>query len=123
MEAGRRRETKRLGHKLDCESTCTGRQKNGPGAYYPGRHCFFAALEFPSPAFIAILSVTPNLHSPERQLIELRIEHANLDALIDHGPPGAAHDELTLQRLKKRRLALRDALERLERSLSPQEPA
>ncbi len=25
-----------------------------------------------------------NLHSPERRLIELRIEHADLDAVIDH---------------------------------------
>ena len=28
-----------------------------------------------------------NLHSPQRQLIELRMEHANLDSLIDR----AAH--------------------------------
>ena len=25
-----------------------------------------------------------NLHSPQRQLIELRMEHADLDSLIDH---------------------------------------
>ena len=29
-----------------------------------------------------------NLHSPERQLIELRIEHADLDGLIDRLAPG-----------------------------------
>jgi hypothetical protein len=27
--------------------------------------------------------VESNLHSPERRLIELRMEHADLDALID----------------------------------------
>jgi len=65
----------------------------------------------------------PSLHSPHRQLIELRMEHADIDALIDRCAPGAAPDELTLRRLKKRRLVLRDALDRLERELLPQEPA
>nr|WP_137747909.1 YdcH family protein [Acidovorax sp. NB1] len=65
----------------------------------------------------------PSLHSPHRQLIELRMEHADLNALIDRCAPDAAPDELTLRRLKKRRLALRDAMDRLERDLQPQEPA
>lgn len=68
-------------------------------------------------------ALKPNLHSPHRQLIELRMEHADLDALIDRCTPDAAPDELTLRRLKKRRLVLRDAMERLERQLEPQEPA
>ena len=51
------------------------------------------------------------------------MEHADLDALIDRCAVDAASDQLTLRRLKKRRLALRDALERLERELQPQEPA
>ncbi len=63
------------------------------------------------------------LHSPLRQLIELRMEHADLNALIDRSDPAAMPDELALLRLKKRRLALRDAIERLERALHPQEPA
>ncbi|MDP3245674.1 MAG: DUF465 domain-containing protein [Polaromonas sp.] len=65
----------------------------------------------------------PSLHSPHRQLIELRMEHADLDALIDRCAIDAAPDELTLRRLKKRRLVMRDALQRLERELHPQEPA
>ncbi|MBT9514571.1 MAG: YdcH family protein [Acidovorax sp.] len=65
----------------------------------------------------------PSLHFPHRQLIELRMEHADLDALIDRYAPDAAPDELTLRRLKKRRLVLRDAMDRLERELQPQEPA
>ncbi|MFT4243275.1 MAG: YdcH family protein [Acidovorax sp.] len=64
-----------------------------------------------------------DLHSPSRQLIALRIEHADLDALIDRCPPDGTPDELALRRLKKRRLALRDAIARLERALLPQEPA
>lgn len=64
------------------------------------------------------------LHSPQRRLIELRMEHADLDALIDGALAAAGSvDELALRRFKKRRLALRDAITRLELSLSPQEPA
>ena len=64
-----------------------------------------------------------NLHSPERRLIELRIEHADLDALIDRVARDTPADELMLRRLKKRRLALRDAIARIERQIEPPEPA
>ena len=67
--------------------------------------------------------MTFNLHSLERQLIELRIEHADLDAWIDRLAEQQPVDQLMLQRLKKRRLALRDAIARLEAALDPKEPA
>jgi len=67
--------------------------------------------------------VERNLHSPERRLIELRIEHADLDALIDRVARDTPADELMLRRLKKRRLALRDAIARIERQIEPPEPA
>lgn len=75
----------------------------------------------PSRASACILSA--NLHSPERQLIELRIEHADLDALVDRIAHSVPLDELLVQRLKKRRLALRDRIARLEWQLEPKEPA
>ncbi|MBD8050984.1 DUF465 domain-containing protein [Limnohabitans radicicola] len=65
-----------------------------------------------------------NLRSPERQLIELQMEHADLDALIDQATEsGEAQDELRLRRFKKRRLALRDQIVRLQLLLDPKEPA
>ncbi|MCW7540349.1 DUF465 domain-containing protein [Aquabacterium sp. A7-Y] len=64
-----------------------------------------------------------NLHSPQRRLIELRMEHADLDNLIDQTEGQRPLDELSLRRLKKRRLLLRDQIVRLETQLSPQEPA
>lgn len=64
-----------------------------------------------------------NLNSPARQLIELRIEHADLDALIDRASEPNPQDELSLRRLKKRRLALRDQISQLEQLLEPREPA
>ncbi|HKX95194.1 MAG TPA: YdcH family protein [Methylibium sp.] len=64
-----------------------------------------------------------NLHSPQRRLIELRIEHGDLDDVIDRVAHERPIDELTLRRLKKRRLALRDQIATLEAALSPPEPA
>jgi len=67
--------------------------------------------------------VDANLHFPERRLIELRIEHGDLDALIDVATAVVPTDELMMRRLKKRRLALRDEITRVERELDPDEPA
>ncbi|MES2051360.1 MULTISPECIES: DUF465 domain-containing protein [Polaromonas] len=64
-----------------------------------------------------------NLHSPERRLIELKIEHADLNALIDITAHATPIDEIMLRRLKKRRLLLRDQISQLELSLDPPEPA
>jgi len=64
-----------------------------------------------------------NLHSPPRRLIELRMEHADLDDLIDRSMLALPTDELTLRRLKKRRLLLRDQIARLEGEIDPPQPA
>ena len=64
-----------------------------------------------------------NLHSPERRLIDLRIEHEDLDAMIDRASGEVPLDELLMRRLKKKRLSLRDEIARIERQLNPDEPA
>lgn len=51
------------------------------------------------------------------------MEHADLDATIDRLAEQSPLDELLLRRLKKRRLALRDQIVRLEIELSGKEPA
>lgn len=51
------------------------------------------------------------------------MEHADLDALIDRVAHESPVDQLMLQRMKKRRLGLRDQIFQLERSLDPKEPA
>ena len=53
----------------------------------------------------------------------MRIEHADLDAMIDRLVEQAPVDELALQRLKKRRLALRDMISRLENTVEPDDRA
>ena len=72
---------------------------------------------------MTLLLVDDNLHSPQRRLIELRMEHADLDSLIDRLADDAPIDDLALRRLKKRRLLLRDQIARLEAQVDPPEPA
>ncbi len=64
-----------------------------------------------------------SLRSPQRQLIELQIEHADLDDVIDRSAGLAPLDDLASRRLKKRRLQLRDRIARLQIELDPPEPA
>jgi hypothetical protein len=64
-----------------------------------------------------------NLHSLPRRLIELRIEHADLDNLIDRAAADDGSDDLVLRRLKKRRLLLRDQRARTDAELDPPHPA
>ena len=73
--------------------------------------------------YISALVLNSNLRSPERHLIELRIEHGDLDALIDQAAMATPVDELMMRRLKKKRLLLRDEITRLEREVLPREPA
>ena len=57
------------------------------------------------------------------RLVALRREHRELDAEIQRLQADPAHKELTLKRLKKRKLLLKDAIARLESALIPDEPA
>lgn len=54
-----------------------------------------------------------------RQLERLREEHRDLDAAIEALDNAGAADRLQMQRLKKRRLGLRDRLAQLEDLLTP----
>ena len=53
----------------------------------------------------------------------MRIEHGDLDSVIDQAALAWPLDELALRRLKKRRLGLRDQIAVLEERLNPPEPA
>lgn len=58
-----------------------------------------------------------------RQLAELRLEHRDLDATIGRLVADLQADELTVKRLKKRRLWLKDCIAKLESAMIPDEPA
>lgn len=53
----------------------------------------------------------------------MTIEHGDLDALIDIATRDMPVDELMIRRLKKKRLAMRDEMARLQSMLQPDEPA
>ena len=58
-----------------------------------------------------------------QRLVELRLEHRDLDLAIGRLHENIAADELTVKRLKKRKLQLKDTITRLESALIPDEPA
>ena len=53
------------------------------------------------------------------KLEALRIEHRDLDEVIDRLIERAPFDQLLLQRLKKRKLGLKDQITKLESQLIP----
>ncbi len=55
----------------------------------------------------------------EAKLIELKTEHRDLDDVIAHLGKQAPFDQLQMQRLKKRKLQLKDAIIRLETQMVP----
>jgi hypothetical protein len=59
----------------------------------------------------------------QRRIVELEVEHRDLDAVIDLLIRDARHDELQLRRLKKRKLQLKDHITLLKMQLIPDVPA
>ncbi|MFY9658262.1 MAG: DUF465 domain-containing protein [Methylocystis sp.] len=53
------------------------------------------------------------------EIERLRLEHGDLQAAIDALLSVGSVDQLQIQRLKKRKLALRDRIQRLEDDLTP----
>lgn len=52
-------------------------------------------------------------------LEELRMEHRDLDEVIHHLLATAHHDAMRIQRLKKRKLKLKDMISKLQSELIP----
>ncbi|MGZ3235795.1 MAG: YdcH family protein [Burkholderiaceae bacterium] len=59
----------------------------------------------------------------QRRIIELEVEHRDLDAIIDLLIHDVRHEELQLRRLKKRKLQLKDHITLLKMQLIPDIPA
>jgi len=58
-----------------------------------------------------------------QRVIELKLEHRDLDAAIERLQDTTDIDDLTIKRLKKRRLQLKDAIAKIESAMIPDEPA
>lgn len=59
----------------------------------------------------------------KRRLIELQIEHRELDEAITRLGSSPSRDELELHRMKKRKLQIKDSLAQLRMQLVPDIPA
>jgi hypothetical protein len=59
----------------------------------------------------------------QRRIIELEVEHRDLDAIIDLLTREGHHEELQLRRLKKRKLQLKDHITLLKMQMVPDIPA
>ena len=57
------------------------------------------------------------------KLVELRVEHRDLDEAIERLTNAPPEDELMVRRLKKRKLLIKDRISALERMLDPDEYA
>jgi hypothetical protein len=55
----------------------------------------------------------------QRWLEQLKIEHRDLDEVIHHLIESKHHDLMRVQRLKKRKLKIKDMITRLESELIP----
>jgi hypothetical protein len=55
----------------------------------------------------------------QRRLEELRLEHRDLDEIIERIATDPGADHLQVRRLKKRKLAIKDTIARLESELIP----
>jgi hypothetical protein len=62
-------------------------------------------------------------HVMRLKLEAFRLEHRALDAAIERLVHDPLMDQLQLRRLKKRKLALKDVIARLESRLIPDQPA
>ncbi len=60
-----------------------------------------------------------DIKAVEKKLAELKTQHRNLDDKINHLIENASFDQLEVQRLKKRKLVLKDQIKKLESNLLP----
>jgi hypothetical protein len=59
----------------------------------------------------------------QQRIIELEVEHRDLDVVIETLVKDPNHDELQLRRLKKRKLQLKDHITLLKMQMTPDVPA
>jgi len=66
---------------------------------------------------------TADVEALKQKIHQLQIEHRDLDDVILRLSQSPAQDQIQLQRLKKRKLLLKDQIAMLERQLEPDIPA
>jgi hypothetical protein len=69
------------------------------------------------------MMITADVEALKQRINQLHVEHRDLDDVISRLSHSPAQDQLQLQRLKKRKLYLKDQIAMMERQLTPDIPA
>jgi hypothetical protein len=100
----------------------------GVGSAGPSSLCHAVATVLRAGRLLGLIRKGDRLRAMEmeqikQRIIELQVEHRDLDEAIERlaGQPGV--DELKLRRLKKRKLQIKDAIALLQMQLVPDVPA
>ena len=81
--------------------------------------CYASGSSLPTSETPPLLMDDPAIETLRRKLAELRSEHRDLDDVIARLIERQPFDALQVQRLKKRKLMLKDQIARLESQLLP----
>ncbi len=73
--------------------------------------------------FTRYQAIMNHLEQIQQRIIELEVEHRDLDMVINAIALDPHHDELQLRRLKKRKLQLKDHITLLKMQMMPDVPA
>jgi hypothetical protein len=84
---------------------------------------FANPLAWPQGQAAAVQGFLMDSDSIKRRIVELQIEHRDLDEAIERLAKQAGVDELALRRMKKRKLQIKDAIVHLQMHLVPDIPA
>lgn len=68
-------------------------------------------------------SLDMDVESIKRRIVELQVEHRDLDEAIERMASQPGVNELALRRLKKRKLQIKDTIVQLQMHLVPDIPA
>ncbi len=66
---------------------------------------------------------TEDIDAIKRRIVELQVEHRDLDQIIDMLMSQSSADPLQIRRLKKRKLQIKDSITLLQIQIEPDIPA
>ena len=69
------------------------------------------------------MMASTDLDAIKRRIVELQVEHRDLDQIISALTDQPGHDDLQVRRLKKRKLQIKDSITLLQIQLEPDIPA
>ncbi len=64
-----------------------------------------------------------DIEATQRRIVELQVEHRDLDQVINTLISQPGFDQLQIQRLKKRKLQIKDSITLLQMQIEPDIPA